>query len=75
MARRNHPTHVIKGKLTDRYDTDVCWLPDKPHIKAVVVHPLKVIFRNMDAYPWAFEKKEVRSCDDPLFRAATRDRW
>lgn len=75
MARHNHPTRNIKGKLTDRYDMDVCWLPSKPHIKAIVVHPLKVIYRNVEAYPWAQETKEIHNANDALLRLIEAQRW
>ena len=68
MPRRNHAKHPARPALEDRYDTDVCFLPNRPDIDRVICVPLKTIFRNADAAPWATEVYTARKFDDNLLR-------
>lgn len=72
MPRRNHTKHPRRPSLEDRYDTDVCSLPQHPHIDRVIVVPLKTIFRNMDACPWAEDVVTVKKFDDRLLELIRR---
>lgn len=66
MARRNYPKKRKQMTLEDRFDTDVCFLPNHPEIDRIIAVPLKTIYRNVDAAPWAEEVVTVRSFDDRL---------
>ena len=66
MPRRNHIKHPHRPSLEDRYDTDVCSMPQHPHIDRIIAVPLKTIFRNADAAPWATEVYTARKFDDKL---------
>jgi hypothetical protein len=66
MPRRNHIKHPHRPSLEDRYDTDVCSLPRHPHIDRIIVPPMKTIYRNIDACPWAEDVVTVRRFDDEL---------
>lgn len=75
MARHNHPKHSRRRTdISDRYDTDICFMPHRSHIRTVVAHPLKTIFRNADAAPWAYEKKEIHRFDDDCLRFIMRQK-
>ena len=66
MPRRNRAKHPARPRLEDRFDTDVCFLPNRPDIDRIIVPPLKTIFRNIDACPWAEDVVTVRRFDDEL---------
>ncbi len=67
--RRNHAKHPRrKNTLQDRFDLDYVNLPEYPDIERVIVLPLKTIFRNLDAAPWAQETVVVRSLDSHLMQ-------
>ena len=66
MTRRNYPRHARRMNLEDRFDTDVCSLPQRPDVDRIIVIPLKTIFRNMDAAPWGAEVLTVYKFDDRL---------
>lgn len=68
MPRRNHIKHPRCPSIEDRFDTDVCFLPHRPEIDRIIAVPLKTIFRNMDAAPWATEVYTARKFDDNLLR-------
>ena len=72
MPRRNHMKHPQRQRIEDRFDTDVCFLPHRPEIDRVICVPLKTIYRNMDAGPWAEDVYTVRSIDDPIAREIMR---
>lgn len=65
MARHNYPKRK-RTTLEDRFDTDVVSLPRLPHIDRLIVVPLKTIYRNIDAAPWATEVKKITKFDDRL---------
>lgn len=67
MPRHNRPKHS-RTSLEDRFDTDVCALPNHIHIDRVICVPLKTIFRNTEAAPWAQDVHTARDIDDPIMR-------
>ena len=73
MARHAHPRR--KADLTERYDTDVCFLPRLAAYATIIVHPLKTIYTNMDAAPWAHETKEIHRFDDELLEQIGGRAW
>lgn len=68
MPRRNHIKHPQRPRIEDRFDTDVCFLPHRPEIDRVICVPLKTIFRNMDAAPWATATYTARKFNDQLLK-------
>lgn len=77
MPRRNRAKHPARPRMEDRFDTDVCFLPNRPHIDRIIAVPLKTIFRNADAAPWATEVYTARKFDDKLLELIRRqtERW
>lgn len=73
MARRNRPRRS-RRMISRRYDSDVCFLPEMAGVARITAHPLKTIFRNMDAAPWAREDKEIFNPNDPLLHAIAEGR-
>ena len=68
MSRRNRPRHNCRSIISQRYDSDVCFLPGMPGVKRIIAHPVKTIYRNIDAAPWAWEERIIRNPDDGLLR-------
>ena len=66
MPRHNRPKR--RPKLEDRFDTDVCSLPRHRHIDRVICIPMKTIYRNTEAAPWAQDVYTARSTEDPIMR-------
>ena len=42
-----------RSKLLATFDRDFVFRPDMPDVKYVIDYRRKVIYSNMDAYPWA----------------------
>lgn len=72
MPRRNRAKHPARPRPEDRFDTDVCFLPNRPDIDRIIAVPLKTIFRNADAAPWAEDVVTVRRFDDELLELIRR---
>ena len=68
MPRRNHTKHKRFNIIRDRYDTDVCSLPHRPEIDRIICVPLKTVFRNLDAAPWATATYTAKKFDDQLLK-------
>lgn len=67
--RRNHAKHPRRrSTIQDRFDIDYTNLPEYPNIDRVIVLPLKTIYKNLDAAPWADEPVVVRSLESPLMQ-------
>lgn len=73
MARRNYPKR--RRSIEDRFDTDVVSLPQHPEIDRLIVVPMKTIYRNTDAAPWAEEVKVIRSFDDDMMHLLSQQGW
>ena len=72
MPRRNKSKHSQHLRAEGRFDTDICYLPCCTHVERVSCYPLKTIYRNMDAVPWAEDVYAVRSMDDPVAKQIIR---
>lgn len=72
MPRRNKHKHPARPRIEDRFDTDVCSIPHRPEIDRLIVIPLKTIFRNMDAAPWATDVRTIKKFDDELLELIRR---
>ena len=68
MSRHNRPRRSRRSIISQRYDTDVCFMPHLPWVRQIIAHPVKTIYRNIDAAPWAWEEKEIRSPEDTMLR-------
>lgn len=65
MGRHNHRKNRRPG-IADRWDSDYIDLPEHPEISRIHAVPLKTVYRNIAAAPWAREVYEIRSWNDPM---------
>lgn len=56
--RKNHPKN--RKSRQEGYTTQYVYIRDRPFIKRVVHHPMKTIFINACAWPWATEDEVIR---------------
>lgn len=57
MGRHNH---IERRNIAAHYDTDVIFRTDLPHVRIIVDHTRKTVFRNVEALPNAEEVLYVR---------------
>lgn len=69
MPRRNHARGYRKNSsISNRYDTDYVSLPEYPNYNSVVAIPLKTIFYNLDASPYADDFYVAKHYGDPVMK-------
>lgn len=56
--RKNYPKN--RKTSEERYTTQYVYIKDRPFIKRIVHHPMKTIFINACAWPWATEDEVIR---------------
>lgn len=72
MGRHNHTRRHRKPSIADRWDSDYIDLPEYPEIGRIHAAPLKTVYHNIAAGPWAQEVYEIRSWDDPMMQIISR---
>lgn len=72
MARRNYPKRGRRTRLEDKFDRDYAHLPEYPQYTTITIIPMKTIFINMDAAPWANDFHVARSENDPVAKKLIR---
>lgn len=68
MGRRNYPKRRCRTRPEERFDRDYVSLPEYPQYTTITIIPMKTIYINMDAAPWANDFYVARSCSDPVAR-------
>lgn len=71
MGRHNHRKNRKPG-IADRWDSDYIDLPEHPEISRIHTVPLKTVFHNIAAAPWAMEIYTAQSWSDPMMDIISR---
>lgn len=66
MSRHNHIQGKKRQSMADRFDSDYIDLPERPDITRIYAVPLKTVYHNIAAAPWAHETYTVQNWSDPL---------
>ena len=64
MPRRNYPKRSEQRQ--EHFASDVCSIPGRPEIATLIVVPLKMVYHNTAAAPWATEAHIIHKFDDRL---------
>lgn len=72
MSRHNHIRGKKRQSMADRWDSAYIDLPEFPEIGRIHAVPLKTVYRNIAAAPWAREVYEIRSWNDPMMQIIAR---
>lgn len=56
--RRNYPKH--RKTKEERYDVQYMYMKEKPFLRKIIHHPMKTVFINMCAWPWATEDEVIQ---------------
>lgn len=72
MGRHNHIQGKKRQSMADRFDSDYIDLPEHPEITRIYAVPMKTVYHNIAAAPWADSIYTAQSWEDPMIKIIGR---